>query len=184
MLEWQLQQLLKSTIEAGIAAWPGAALPDGIIIQQAFQPRQEGVPSGPAIFLHHKGPATPRGYPKFENYTDPDTQVFMRSETQRMESTYQIGALVPQSPDTPDQLTEVDVLNIVRRILQGTGTLAILNPQNVGVFRVSTVDSNYFSDDKSQNENNPIFDIVLTHSDVVTYPAQASTSVISGLYPI
>lgn len=184
MLEYQLQELLISTIAAGIAAWPGAALPVGMTIQQAYQPRQQGVPSGPAIFVHHKGPATPRGFPKFENYTDPDTQALMRRETQRMESTYQIGALVPQSPATPNQLTEVDVLNIVRRILQGTGTLAILNPQDVGVFRVGTVDSNYFTDDKAQNENNPIFVIILTHGDTVAYPAQSSTSVISGLYPI
>src|ERR1700692_1503636 len=139
MLEWQLQELLISTIAAGIAAWTGPALPIGLTIQQAFQPRQQGVPSGPAVFVHHKA-TTPRGFPLFNNYTDPNTLVFMRKEQQRKESTYQLGALVPQSPGTPNQLTEVDVLNIIRHILQGAGTLAILNPQDVGVFRVSTID--------------------------------------------
>lgn len=176
MLEWKLQELLISTIRAGITAWAGAALPATLSIQQAYQPRQQGVPIDPAIFIYHKG-TVPRGYPKFENYTDPNTNVLMRSERQRKESTYQIGALVLQSPATPDQLTESDVLEIIRHILQGAGTLAILNPLDVGVFRITAVNSNYFTDDRSQNENNPIFDITLSHHEVVNYPAPAITTV-------
>lgn len=182
MLETQLQKLLISTIAAGIAAWPGVALPVDLIVQQAFQPRQEGIPTGPFITVYHKGPAQPRGFPKFRNYTD--SNVLMREQRQRMESTYVIGGLIPQSPATPDALTEVDVLTIIRTIMQGTGTLNILNAQDVGVFRVTQVDSNYFQDDKAQNENNPMFSIVLTHSDVVTYPAPSITTVGSGIYPI
>lgn len=186
MLNSQLQKILITTIRAGLTAYPGTPpLPDGIIIQPAYQPRQQGVPIPPTITYYDKG-TVPRGFPKFENFTDPDTNVFMRRERQRQETTYQIGALVLQDPTTPDQMTETDVLNIVRSILQGQQALSILNPMDIGVLRVSQISSNFFIDDRGQNENNPIFDIILTYMQENVFPADAiQQDVISaGIYPI
>lgn len=185
MLETQLQKLLISTIRAGISAWPGVALPANLSVEQAFQPRQQGVPINPCVTIFHVGPARNVGYPKWINYIDPDTQLPMRMQRQRIESTYRIGALVPQSPATPNALTEVDVLNIVSTIMQSTDVLVALNAQDVGVLRIQQVDSNYFTDDKSQNENNPIFVIILTHKNEVSYSDKSISSVQSaGIYPI
>lgn len=170
MLESQLETLLKTTIAAGIAAWPGPTLPAGIVIQKAFQPRQAGVPTAPTITFYHKGPAVPRGFPKFDNFLDPADNVFKRSETQRKESTYMVGALYLQDPANVTQITEVDLLEMVRWILQGQNSIAAFKEQDVGVLRISQIDSNYFNDDRGQNENNPAFNIVFTYKNVVVFP--------------
>jgi hypothetical protein len=183
MLEFQLNPLLRSLINDGIASWTGTPLPAGIVVQKAFQPRQAGVPIAPTITVHNKG-TLPRGFPKFENFTDPDTQLLMIRERQRKESTYGVGALVLQNPLLTNQLTEVDVLEIVRFILQGQKTLDVLNPMDVGVLRITQVVSNYFIDDRGQNENNPTFDIIFTFTNEVVYPANSISGIDAGVYPI
>lgn len=183
MRDSALRTLLVSTLTAGIARWTGDALPVGLTVQQAYQPRQEGVPLGPTIFFHPKD-RTPVGTMSANDTISDDQTIFNHTQHQRVESTFQISALVPQSPADTDAMTEIDVLEVMRWLLQDSVTIATLAPLNVGVLRVTKLSSSFFEDDRHQNENEPMFDIILSHGDTVTTSTPIIDTVSGDIYPV
>lgn len=167
MDESQLLVVLTGLLDAGIAAYSAnplntRPLPDGLIVQRAFQPRQSGAPDGPAIltnFDRKKQIGFPRRFSKY----DAANARWLKVQGQRQESTYHIEAMVPQSPADWQAMTEADVLDIARFILQSDETVAALSAQNIGVLRVTENLSNYIVDDKEQNENVPFFEVTFSH---------------------
>jgi hypothetical protein len=137
-------------------------LPANLVAIRGNQPRQQGAPTGPAIIVTHSG-NVPRGFAKRRNVWDSVNQVMNFEHSQRMESTYHVEALVPQSPATPDAMTEADVLNVARFILQNDAAMALLGAQKVYLLRVAKMDSNYIEDDSDQNENVPFFEITFQY---------------------
>lgn len=168
MDENQLLIVLIGMLDAGLAAYAAnpyntRALPTGITSQRAFQPRQQGAPEGPAIIVNHSG-TRQIGFPKrFSKQLNPPDGDWVKVQGQRYESTYHIEALIPQSPAEPNAMTESDVLNVARFILQSDEAVAVLTPQNIGVLRVTDLRSNYIVDDKEQNENVPFFEVTFSH---------------------
>jgi hypothetical protein len=167
MDEAQLLILIMACLDAGIAAWnanPYAStpLPADLAAQRGNQPRQEGAPSTPAIIVVHTG-NVPRGFPYRKGYWDNTAQAMKYIHGQRMESTYHVEALVPQSPATPSAMTEADVLNVARYILQNDATIQTLLAQGVFLLRVNSMQSNWIEDDKDQNENVPFFEVTFVY---------------------
>lgn len=175
MDEAELLVQLVSLLDTGFASYNAnpfnaKPLPDGITSAKAFQPRQQGAQITPTVYVNLTDPK-PVGFPKRESKWDADTGLMMHVQGQRMESTYHIEALVPQSPADYTGMTEADVLNVARFILQSDETIATLTPLNVGLLRVSGMRSQYIDDDKEQNENVPFFEITFSHRVEVTLTA-------------
>jgi len=169
----QLLIQLISLLDNGFASYTAnpynasRPLPDGLTSARAFQPRQQGANVTATVYVNALDPR-PVGFTKRVDKWDAVNNVMLHTESQRFESTYHIEALVPQSPAAPTAMTEIDVLNVARFILQSSATIETLRPLNVGVMRVGQLRSSYIDDDKEQNENVPFFEIVFTHRTGVT----------------
>lgn len=168
MSDAQLLVQLVSLLDTGFAAYTAnpynasRPLPADIEAVRAYQSRQQGANETATVYLSLAG-TKPVGTPKRASVIDPDSGAVLHVQGQRMESTYHIEALVPQSPATPDAMTEMDVLNVARFILQSTETIATLTPLNVGLLRVSDMPTLYIDDDKEQHEDVPFFEITFSH---------------------
>jgi hypothetical protein len=175
MDEAQLLVQIIGMLDAGFAAYNAnpyntKPLPAGIEAVKAFQPRQQGAQITPTVYVNLEDPKR-IGFPKRESKWDAQSQLMMHVQGQRMESTYHIEALVPQSPADYTGMTEADVLNVACFILQSDAAIATLASLNVGLLRVTQLRSNYIVDDKEQNENVPFFEITFSHRVEVTLTA-------------
>jgi hypothetical protein len=171
-----LNKLLVSLLDAGFAAYTanpyngGRPLPANIEAVSGMQPRQQGANIDATVYVQ-LGPQRPIGFPKRTLTWDADNELMMHVQGQRMETTYHIEAWVPQSPATPDAMTEMDVLNIARFILTSDETIATLQPLNVGLLRVLNMPSLFIDDDREQHENVPFFEITFSHRMAITQTA-------------
>lgn len=160
MTEASLAILLKSILDSGMAA-------RGMVVSvlRDEQPRQQGVPSTAALFFHHIGTMNV-GWPRKDDVWNAGNGNFDHTETQRRESRYQIAALAPQTPSDPTLPTPADFCNAAAAVLQSDVAITTLAASGIGVQHVTDIRSTYFVDDKGQNEENPSFDVVLSHQDV------------------
>lgn len=173
MLDNQLFTLLIAIIEA---AEPGAGIPNvagqpGVPVYQSYQPQQQGVPTGPAAFLHiinhHR-----YGYPEKTDRWEPpvppaeDGRMIHR-ETQILETMFQLDALATQDPNAPNQYTASDIVKLMSYIMQSDETLRQLRAAGVGIERITDVRNPQLVDDRDRFEASPSFDFVLTHKLIV-----------------
>lgn len=137
-----------------------------------FQPRQQGAPSGPAVFFFKVGDKR-YGSPQRRDLVDGTGLVFGHEERQLLETTWQFSAWIQQDPADAARLTESDVLNLVSGIMQSDTIIAGFRTAGVGIQRVTDVRNPYIVDDRDRFEAVPSFDIVVTHYRVTstTVPA-------------
>jgi hypothetical protein len=163
-----LNIILTGLLDAGFAAYTAnpfnAAnpLPADITTVRAFQNRQQGANITATVYFEPQDPK-PVGYTGRKSNYDQTSGQMISVEGNRYETTYHIEALVPQSPADINAMTESDVLDIARFILQSEGSIATLAAQNIGVLRVTGLQSNYIVDDKGQNENVPFFEVTFSY---------------------
>ena len=185
MDESKLLLLIISLLDAGIAAYAGGPtpLPVGLTAQRAFQPRQQGAPVNPAIVVNHTGSVL-RGNARRTSVWDASSSSFVYTYSQRMESTYHFEAIVPQSPEDYTAMTEADVLNVARFIVQNDTAISTLlaAPGRVSLLRVTKMDSNYIEDDKDQNENVPFFEVTFQYRWSVVSSAPTVESFTTSLH--
>lgn len=169
-----LIQLFLPLIKAGLTA-------DGfinVVTVAANQPTQQGINTAPTVYFY-KIDNQPRGYPKWTDVWDEENSQMVHTESQYMECTFQISALVLQNPTTPNAYTASDLVNEVLAIMQSQNTVVTLNNSNVGILRVSTVTNVYFPDDRDQFEAHPSFEFTFIYqndrvstSPIITLPVR------------
>lgn len=137
----------------------------GVTVKQANQPTQQGIQSNPAVYFF-KVASKRYGFLGRLDEWDSDTSEMVHTESQYIESTWQVSALVLQSPATPNQYTASDLVNEVASIMQSDATRAILNQSNIGILRVKDLVNPYFVDDRDNFEASPSFDFVLTYQNI------------------
>lgn len=159
-----------------------------VVVKQAFQPTQQGAPTGPAVLLN-KIPGDVRfGSPKKEDRWDPAANggqgAMIHTEVQWYESTFQVNALVTQDPADLTPLTASDLLNAVSAILQSDATIVYLRTKGIGILRVRDIRNPTFIDDRDRNEYSPSFDFTLTHEQAIISTSPATDTVEYGIYRI
>lgn len=168
MRELELFVMLKSIIESAEPDF-GIPLVDGVpsvLVQQTYQPTQQGVAVKPTAFLEMIS-TIPVGQPAREDFLDDDNNMVHR-ETQVQRSRFQISALATQDPESTTQLTASDIVNAIRMILQNSQTVAALQAQGCGIVLDFTVRNPKFMDDRARFEASPSFDFEITHKLIVT----------------
>lgn len=188
MLDNALFTLLISIIEA---AEPGVGIPNikgkpGVPVQQSFQPTQEGVPTGPAAFLHIIGYQRV-GSPYRADIWNPDLGVEVHTEIQQMATTFQLSGLSTQDPNLPNQYTAGDIVTLLSAVMQSDSTLKVLRDGSageVGIQRVLEIRNPYFKDDRDRNEANPSFDFIITHKLIVTSEVPVLESTELAIYDV
>src|SRR5688500_823069 len=117
-----------------------------IAIKQHYQPTQQGVPSGPVVFLNKIGDYR-YGYPQRKSVWDREAGAFVHTESVWMQTSFQANALAPQDPEQPDLPTASDLLNLTAIILQSDAARLTLQRHKIGIYRVQEIRQIYFVDD-------------------------------------
>lgn len=169
MLDNKLFEDILKMLKAGIQAnyFVDVDIPN-TVTKQSYQPTQEGVLNKPTLYVH-KIDDHRYGWQGRKDTWNQDESKMVHTENQKMESRFQVSALVTQNPKTPGQLTASDLVNCAAGILQSLPALEYLRSRGIGIERIIDVRNPYFIDDKNQNAASPNFDFVLTHNqDIMT----------------
>jgi len=153
------------------------------IVKQSYQPTQQGVPTCPTVFIHKVGDHR-YGFPRKEYQWNEVKQRMVDTETQVMETTYQVNALYVQDPANMVQLTSSDLVNETAAILQSDFFLNILHENDIGMERITDIRQTYFQDDRDRSEASPSFDFTIAHKQVTIRNAPIVNSIVEGIYPI
>ena len=173
----QLIQLFLPIIKAGLLA-------DGfnnVTVKQSNQPTMQGINTNPTVYffkLNNKR----YGYLGRDDVWN-GSQI-VHTETQYIESTWQMQALVLQNPATPNQYTASDLVNEVASIMQSDSTRTILNNNGIGILRVGDLINPYFVDDHDNFEASPSFDFVLIYQNTRTSINPIITTFTTDIVPI
>lgn len=179
--EKQLFKIIGDILVAGFAASSSPVNP--IDVKQAAQPTQQGIPTGPTIFMT-KLPDYRYGSRGMQDTWDEDAQKKFHTETQQYESTFQLNCLATQNPADLEQPGAIDILNYAAYIMQSDATIRTLRSSGIGIERVTQVRQIAFKDDRDQFEYSPSFDFVLTHKQIVTSEIDVLQSVEFDILPI
>ena len=137
----------------------------GVTVKQANQPTQQGIQTNPAVYFFKVAQKRYGFLGRLDTWDSGDEEM-VHNESQYIESTWQVSALVLQSPATPNQYTASDLVNEVASIMQSDATRDILNQSNIGILRVKDLVNPYFVDDRDNFEAAPSFDFVLTYENI------------------
>ena len=158
MTDNSLIQLFLPIINAGLIA-------DGFLdvtVKQSNQPTMQGINKNGTVYFF-KVANKRYGFLKRLDVWNTVSMQFDHAEQQYYETTFQISALVLQSPKNTSLPTASDLVNEVSSIMQSDNTRAILNASKVGILRISEISNPYFMDDRENFEATPSFDFVLTY---------------------
>jgi hypothetical protein len=154
-----------------------------IEIKKQYQPTQQGTPGGNVLFLHKIGDYR-YGFPERKDVWDREAGNFAHTESQWMQTTFQVNALIPQDPKHTDLPTASDVLNLTACILQSDATRQTLQSHKVGIYRMQDIHQIYFVDDRDRFEASPSFDFTLTHRRTITSRAPSVNTFEQHIYRV
>lgn len=147
-------------------------------MQQNYQPRTEGAPSGPCIFFH-KITDNEYGFPGRSNAYSVETQTMVHTETQIIETTFQVNAQSPVDPYNTTQLLPGDYVKIAARIFGSDAARVALLAFGIGIYRIRKITNTFFRDERAENEASPSFDFTVTYPSTET-TVVGSTNVLTG----
>lgn len=165
MTEKELYTLLCTVINNGLA---GVAAYTGTDVRQADQSSKQGRPTGPTVLISNQ-PQRRYGFLRRDDKWDSIAAMMVHTETQVMETTFQVGALFEQDPAAVDAATSptaADLLNYVARILQSDSGRAAIIAGGADILRITDLRTPYFKNDRKNFEASPSFDFTLTHTFV------------------
>ena len=173
-----LIQLFLPIIRAGLIA-------DGftnVIVQQANQPTQQGIPTAPTVYFY-KTHTKRYGFLGRQDQWDSVATHMVHNERQYYETTFRIQTLVLQSVTTPGY-TAADLADEVASIMQSDNARAIMNAQNVGILRVTDISNPYFTDDRDNFEALPSFEFTMLYLNNRISTSNIVGSFEPGIYPV
>lgn len=167
-----LKQLIRDSLLTRLAAQGLGS----VLVVAANQPTSQGRTDTATVYFF---PVTDARYGwqhrKLE-YDQPNDE-FTASESQWIESQFQLFALAPQDPENLALPTAKDLLNTVALIMNGAPFRRLLREQGVGVQRIAAIRAPYFTNDRQQFEESPSFDFTVSHKRTIieTDPVVDST---------
>lgn len=155
MTDKQLRILLVTHLTAGLLR-QGITLP----VIAANQPTTQGREDQGIYFFPISDAAS--GW-QHRAYGEPVGGVMQATETQTVETAFQVAALVVDDPESLTSLTALDVLHVARMVIASLPFVESLQSQDVGVQRPTNVRTPYFTNDRDQFEMSPSFDFTVSH---------------------
>lgn len=178
MTDNELIAVLATQLEAGSAAlgWHYSVL-------QNNQPTQEGVSSDPIIlfeklFDHEYGWQISSEY-LLADAPPPGWELpdFKHTETQWVESTFQVTSLVIQDVRDLSLPTPSDVCAGLKLWLNSKTVIRAFGAAGAAVLRITDVRNPKFKDDRGLFEANPSFDVILKHKREIVFSVGGSDTV-------
>ncbi|POP42327.1 hypothetical protein CHU32_03575 [Superficieibacter electus] len=172
MRENDLNTMLRCVLLDGLAARQLTS----VAVKRSNQPTDQGPDSGPCLYFfvvnHHR-----YGSPQRSDEWDKEKEMMIHTESQWIETTYQITGSVLQNPADLESPTANDLIFHASGILQSDNAISQLRKSDVGIYRITENRNIFFKNDRDQYEASPSFDITLTHKDITV----TTTPVISSV---
>lgn len=89
------------------------------------------------------------------------------TDTQTVETAFQVEALVPDEPNDLNQVTALDALHVARMVIGSLPFVEAVRADGVGVQRATNVRIPYFTNDRDQFEMSPSFDFTVSHKRAI-----------------
>lgn len=159
MNEKALKILLVRELTAGLAR-AGVTLPVIAGNQPTTQGRED---EGIYFFPISSNAAGWQG----RNYETNTLPLIPMTDTQIVETTFQVEALVPDDPSDLAQITALDALHVARMVIASLPFVEALRVDGVGVQRPTNVRTPYFTNDRDQFEMSPSFDFTISHKRAI-----------------
>lgn len=156
MTDNQLAILFRAQLLAGMARHGYATLP----VIASYQPTTEGRATKAALYFF---PLLERRYGWQGRKRLVGQETITTTETQIIESAFQVFALAPQDPTNLSLPTAKDLVNSAAMVCNSQVFSQAMNRQGVGVQRITQVRNPFFVNDQGQFEPSPSFDVTLSH---------------------
>ena len=181
MIDNDLIQVVATRLEQASAAagWH-------YLVLQKDQPTQQGIPYAPTIFFE-KLFDMQYGHPMIDYehnvYQPVKPNTFSETETQIVETSFQISALVIQEPKDLTLPTASDVAHYLKAYITSRPSIYAYRDLGVKVLRVTQIRNQWFQDERHRYEANPNFDIVYIHDRPLTNTVGAANRVVGVTVP-
>ena len=154
-----------------------------IVVQQSSQPTIQGINTKPSIYFSKVG-SKRYGFLGRNDLWSVVDEDMVHSEKQYYESSWQVMALVLQSPSTPNQYTASDLVDEVASVMQSDSTRDILSSNGIGILRIQTISNPYFVDDRDNFEASPVLEVTFIYLNTRVSINKHYDTFQSGVYPI
>lgn len=168
MTDNQVSILIRTQLLAGLARRGHTT----VRVLASNQPRHQGRVDGPVVYFF---PVSDHryGWQHRKQVYDALAGDITVTETQYMESMYQVMALYPQDPSNINLPTAKDLVNDAAMTVNSLTFLEAMRSGGVGVQRVSDIRNPYFTNDRGQFEASPSFDFTVSYKRVIVDAANA-----------
>jgi len=183
MKDYQLFQLIKPVIDAGLAAGGVVVGANPVVLSQSYQPTLQGAELITQVFMQKLG-SKRFGWPRKYDVWNVGTGQFDHYEEQIVESTFQVGALTVMTPSNLTQLSANDILDIIAATMQSDATIVTLNASSIGILRVTDIQNPFFKNERDQYQSSPSFDMTLTHKQVTITATPKVDTFTSAFLPV
>ena len=165
--EEELFTLIFTTLRDGFAL---RSVTD-IEFAQAYQPTQQGQPTGPLVSVYSLGAHRYGSSRRVDNY-DPEEHAFVHSEKQKWTEEFQI-----QATATRPQRSPRDICQVASAIMQSDFAMQRFQAAGVGILRVTDMPNPVYSSDKDRHEFAPHFTLTVTYDRVDEYKEPVAESI-------
>lgn len=160
MLENELIKNLRDAITLGLSDMPN------VKVLQAYQPIANGANTTPTVYLSRISDKR-YGFNRRVSVDDfSGNQI--TTNTQIIETTFQVNAWIKRSLKDVNQFTANDLVHKVSAVLSTDETMTFLKGKNLSILRITEIRNPYFKDNNNQNEASPSFDVTVIHREVHT----------------
>lgn len=171
MTENQLAILIRSTLLQLLAGQGLADLP----VLAGYQPTGQGRAQRGIYFF----PVTDTryGWQQRKDVFNPETGDQVHTESQIIESLFQVQGFAPSSPADLEAPTARDLTNLAAMLIASQPFVQALAKQGAGVQRITAVRSPFFKNDAGQFEASPSFDFTVSHKRSITQTTPSIDSI-------
>lgn len=152
-------------------------------VLQAYQPTQQGVTQGPALYLAKLFDARV-GHVQRSDQWDEAAKKMIHTERVVIETTFQVTGFAVQDPDDLTRPTASDLTRRAAALMQASTTLETLRGHGLGILRITQVRNPYILNDRERFEASPSFDFVLTRTETTTTETPFVESYDAAVYPV
>lgn len=152
-------------------------------VLQANQPTQQGVPTGPAIFIA-KLFDNRFGHVQRDDRWDEEQAKMVHTERVVLETTFQVSGLAIQDPADTSKPTASDLVRRAATVMQSSVTIEALQRNGLGILRITQIRNPYIVDDKQRFEASPSFDFVITRTETTITETPVVETYEAAIYPV
>ena len=155
--------ILISAFETGLAA-NGFTAPE---VAQSYQTTHQGINDVPTWYIH-RVTSNRYGFQGSRQAYNEVTGLYDVTESWLLERTYQISTYKNQSTSNPTETTAFDMADIAAGVAQSQAFRDTLKANGIGIYRITSVRENYFSDESNENELSTNFDFTIQYCREIT----------------